>query len=131
MNIIGFFSLHSAVQLQLYVVIHTAIELSLLQLILDLFVCYCCELIQQTHVHHLLNWMRIWYLLSSIYQSSEKIRNCRTRVRERRGHIFIIDKALYGLMTSVKRWHERFSDVLRSKFFLFCAVLYWGTLFLT
>ena len=35
----------------MYAVIHTIIELSLLQLIfrISLFVCYCCELIQQTH----------------------------------------------------------------------------------
>ena len=30
---------------------------------------------------------------------------------EKEGHIFVIDKALYGLKTSGKRWHERFSDV--------------------
>ena len=55
-----------AVQLRLYVIIHTIIELSLLQLIdwLVYCCCRCCELIQQTHVHRLLNWMRIWYPLS-------------------------------------------------------------------
>ena len=32
---------------------------------------------------------------------------------EKEGHIFVINKALYGLKTSGKRWHERFTDVLR------------------
>jgi hypothetical protein len=37
----------------------------------------------------------------------------------REGHILIIRQALYGMKTSGKRWHERFSDVLRSEgFFL-------------
>ena len=31
---------------------------------------------------------------------------------EKEGHIFVINKALYGLKTSGKRWHECFSDVL-------------------
>ena len=57
--------------LQLYAIKHTAIDLSLLQLIrwlvYCLFWCCCCELIQQKHecAHRLLNWMRIcWYPLS-------------------------------------------------------------------
>ena len=29
------------------------------------------------------------------------------------GHVFLIDKALYGLRTSGARWHERFADTLR------------------
>ena len=32
---------------------------------------------------------------------------------EHEGHIFIINKALYGLRTSGARWHERFADTLR------------------
>jgi len=39
---------------------------------------------------------------------------------EKKGHIFVINKALYGLKTSGKRWHERFSDVLRSMKFFPC-----------
>jgi hypothetical protein len=30
------------------------------------------------------------------------------------GHTLVVNKALYGLKSSGKRWHERFSDVLRS-----------------
>ena len=32
--------------------------------------------------------------------------------RDREGHTLIIDRALYGLRTSGKRWHEKFSDTL-------------------
>jgi len=39
---------------------------------------------------------------------------------EKEGHIFVINKALYGLKTSGKRWHERFADVLRSMNFFPC-----------
>ena len=39
---------------------------------------------------------------------------------EKEGHIFVINKALYGLKTSGKRWHERFSDVLREMGFIPC-----------
>ena len=39
---------------------------------------------------------------------------------EREGHIFVIDKALYGLKTSGKRWHERFFDVLTDMDFVPC-----------
>jgi len=55
------------VQLRLYAVIHTIIELSLLQLIfrISLFVCYCCcAFNKRMSVHRLLNWMHIWYPLS-------------------------------------------------------------------
>ena len=37
---------------------------------------------------------------------------------ELEGHIFVIRKALYGLKTSSIRWHERFSQVLRSMKFV-------------
>ena len=38
---------------------------------------------------------------------------------DREGHVLLIHKALYGLKSSGLRWHERFSDVLRSmNFFL-------------
>ncbi len=33
---------------------------------------------------------------------------------DREGHILIIVKAIYGLKSSGLRWHERFTDVLRS-----------------
>ena len=36
------------------------------------------------------------------------------------GHILVIRKALYGLRSSGKRWHERFSDCLRSEGFEPC-----------
>ena len=36
------------------------------------------------------------------------------------GHTLIIHKALYGLKTSGKRWHERFVDVLRAEGFVMC-----------
>jgi transposase InsO family protein len=39
---------------------------------------------------------------------------------DRRGHILIIKKALYGLRSSGKRWHERFADCLRDEGFLPC-----------
>ena len=39
---------------------------------------------------------------------------------EKEGHIFVINKALYGLKTSDKRWHERFSDILRVMGFVPC-----------
>ena len=39
---------------------------------------------------------------------------------EREGHIFVINKALYGLKTSGKRWHERFFDVLTDMDFVPC-----------
>jgi hypothetical protein len=39
---------------------------------------------------------------------------------DREGHILIIHKALYGLKTSGKRWHERFSDCLREMGFFPC-----------
>jgi hypothetical protein len=35
-------------------------------------------------------------------------------------HVFVIVGALYGLRTSAKRWHERFSDVLREMGFFPC-----------
>jgi len=38
----------------------------------------------------------------------------------RRGHILVIRKALYGLRSSGKRWHERFSDCLRNEGFMPC-----------
>jgi hypothetical protein len=39
----------------------------------------------------------------------------------RRGHILVIrNKALYGLSSSGKRWHERFSDCLCIKGFTPC-----------
>jgi hypothetical protein len=37
---------------------------------------------------------------------------------DRQGHILIIRRALYGAKSSGKRWHERFSDVLRSEGFV-------------
>jgi len=37
---------------------------------------------------------------------------------ELEGHIFVIRKALYGLKTSSIRWHERYSQVLRSMKFV-------------
>jgi hypothetical protein len=37
---------------------------------------------------------------------------------DREGHTLIIQKALYGLKSSGLRWHERFSDVLRSMKFV-------------
>ena len=36
------------------------------------------------------------------------------------GHVLVIDKALYGLRTSGKRWHERLSDCLRDLGFQPC-----------
>ena len=36
------------------------------------------------------------------------------------GHILVIRKALYGLRSSGKRWHERFSDCLRAEGFQPC-----------
>ena len=36
---------------------------------------------------------------------------------DRQGHILVIHRALYGCKSSGKRWHERFSDVLRSEGF--------------
>jgi hypothetical protein len=36
---------------------------------------------------------------------------------DKHGHILIIKKALYGLRSSGKRWHERFSDCLRNEGF--------------
>ena len=39
---------------------------------------------------------------------------------ELEGHIFVINKALYGLKTSGLRWHERFADVLRHMGFFPC-----------
>lgn len=38
------------------------------------------------------------------------------------GHILIIDKALYGLRSSGKRWHERFADCLRKEGFESCKI---------
>ena len=38
----------------------------------------------------------------------------------RKGHILIIKKALYGLRSSGKRWHERFADCLRDEGFAPC-----------
>ena len=38
----------------------------------------------------------------------------------RKGHILIIKKALYGLRSSGKRWHERFADCLRDEGFSPC-----------
>jgi hypothetical protein len=38
----------------------------------------------------------------------------------RQAHILIIKKALYGLRSSGKRWHERFSDCLRNEGFEPC-----------
>ncbi len=38
----------------------------------------------------------------------------------RKGHILIIKKALYGLRSSGKRWHERFADCLRDEGFFPC-----------
>ena len=32
---------------------------------------------------------------------------------EREGHVLVIQRALYGLKSSGKRWHERFSDCMR------------------
>jgi len=39
---------------------------------------------------------------------------------ELEGHILIIRKALYGLRSSGKRWHERFADCLRDEGFFPC-----------
>ena len=39
---------------------------------------------------------------------------------EKEGHILVVNKALYGLKTSGKRWHERFADVLREMGFIPC-----------
>ena len=39
---------------------------------------------------------------------------------QQQGHILIIHKALYGLKTSGKRWHERFSECLREMGFFPC-----------
>ena len=39
---------------------------------------------------------------------------------ELEGHIFIINKALYGLKRSGLRWHERFADVLGHMEFFPC-----------
>ncbi|MEE4662268.1 MAG: reverse transcriptase domain-containing protein, partial [Halieaceae bacterium] len=39
---------------------------------------------------------------------------------EREGHVLLIDKALYGLKTSGKRWFERFAGVLRELGFTQC-----------
>ena len=36
---------------------------------------------------------------------------------EREGHVLIIRKALYGMKSSGKRWHERFADVLDAEGF--------------
>ena len=38
----------------------------------------------------------------------------------RQGHILLIKKALYGLRSSGKRWHERFADCLRNEGFEPC-----------
>ena len=37
---------------------------------------------------------------------------------DRKGHVLIISRALYGLKSSGLRWHERFADVLRSMGFV-------------
>ena len=39
---------------------------------------------------------------------------------DREGHVLIIDKALYGLRTSGKRQHEKFSDTLQDLGFTPC-----------
>lgn len=39
---------------------------------------------------------------------------------ELEGHVLIIYKALYGLRSSGKQWHERFADCLRSEGFMPC-----------
>ena len=36
---------------------------------------------------------------------------------DREGHVLKINRALYGAKSSGKRWHERFSDVLRAEGF--------------
>ena len=36
------------------------------------------------------------------------------------GHLLLVDKALYGLRSSVKRWHDRFSECMRSEGFFPC-----------
>ena len=36
---------------------------------------------------------------------------------ELEGHLLIINKALYGLQTSGKRWHERFAECMRAEGF--------------
>jgi len=41
---------------------------------------------------------------------------------ELEGHILVIEKALYGLRSSGKRWHERFADCLRDLGFTPCKV---------
>lgn len=38
------------------------------------------------------------------------------------GHILVIQKALYGLRSSGKRWHERLADCLRNEGFKPCKV---------
>ena len=34
-------------------------------------------------------------------------------LRDREGHTLIINRALYGLRSSGKKWHEKFSDTLQ------------------
>jgi len=41
---------------------------------------------------------------------------------EVQGHILVIEKALYGLRSSGKRWHERFAECLREEGFQPCKV---------
>jgi hypothetical protein len=39
---------------------------------------------------------------------------------EREGHVLLVNKALYGLKTSGKQWHEKFKEVMKDMDFKQC-----------
>ncbi len=74
-----------------------------------------------------LNDMEVWatdignaYLEATTYEKLYIIGG--SEFGDLEGHILVIQKALYGLRSSGKRWHERLADCLRSEGFQPCKV---------
>jgi Reverse transcriptase (RNA-dependent DNA polymerase) len=54
--------------------------------------------------------------------TSEKVYiNVGSKFGDLKGHVLVINKALYGLQTSGKRWHEWLADCLRDLGFQPCV----------